>query len=125
MHLTRDQILSASDLPFEDVTVPEWPAADGTPGVVRVRTMTGTARELYETACLLRKDEKGQQAMDDRRAGLCAFCIVDPTDGHQLFTVSDIKSLSGKSSAALDRIAEAAMRLNRMTREEQVKAGNS
>ena len=49
MYLTRDAILQATDLTFEDVAVPEWG------GVVRVRGLTGTERDAFEASVVGRQ----------------------------------------------------------------------
>jgi len=98
--LNRDQILQAQDLPHIDVEVPEWG------GTVRVRAMTGHAREQYEEAYLgIAKSEA------NIRAAMCAYSLVDD-NGELLFTLDDIAALGKKSAKALMRVFEAAQKLN-------------
>ena len=99
--LTKDQILAANDLTKETVDVPEWG------GPVFVRVLTGAERDAFES-----------EAVGDRRVGksnvraqLCARAICDER-GDRLFSDDEVGALAAKSAAALDRVFEAASRLN-------------
>jgi hypothetical protein len=108
--LTAEQIRQANDLPFEDVPVPEWG------GVVRVRCMSGKARNDYETA--LERDKEGSPVIqNDVRTILSAASMVDDK-GDQLFSAKEVKDLAAKSWTALQRVFEAALRLNGMSSKE-------
>lgn len=115
--LTRDQILDADDLEYEDVSVPEWG------GEVRVMTLTGTARDKFEAA--IANTSNGKPDLTNFRAKLAAASIVNEA-GEQLFNEADVRKLGRKSAAALTRVASAAQRLSGLT-EADVKelAGNS
>lgn len=101
MSLTRDQILAADDIRFVDVAVPEWG------GNVRVKLMNGVERNHFET--LLR----GRQGEDIRSAIVAATVVGD--DGQPLFTLADADALGKKSWRALERVANAAAELNKLT----------
>lgn len=101
--LSRDDILSADDLKQTAVAVPEWG------GIVYVRSLTGNERDIYETYML--SDQKTDKAV---RAYLAALCIVDE-NGKRLFSQNDIELLGQKSGAALERVANEALRLNAFT----------
>jgi len=103
--LTKDQILAASDIKTEEVHVPEWG------GTVRVSTMTGEARDRFESACVT---DDGKANVSNVRAKLVASSIVDE-DGRLMFTDADIEQLGHKSAAALDRVFEVAQRLSRVS----------
>lgn len=108
MLLTKEQILTAEDLPFEDVSVPEWG------GEVRVRTMTGAAKDAFEESVLL----NGKPNYGNFRAKLLSKTIVD--DGGNLqFTEAEVEALGGKSSKAIDRVYKVAKRLNAISSEDQ------
>ena len=110
-YLTRQAIIEAEDLKTEDVEVPEWG------GMVRVRTMSGEARDKLGAA-MLGPDGKP----DQRRFNmlLVAGSMVDE-DGNPLFCLDEVADLGKKSAQALQRVADAAYRLNGLG-EEQVKA---
>jgi hypothetical protein len=102
--LTREQILALDDLKREEVKVPEWG------GTVFVAMMSGAARDEWELSLL---NDKGKANLTDARAKLAAACVVDEK-GKRLFSTGDIAALSQRSSVALDRIVNAARRLNRL-----------
>lgn len=103
--LTRDMILEADDLKTETVKVPEWG------GEVRVRMMTAADRDVYEQR-LFQSREGG--TIKNIRATLAAMCLVDD-EGGRMFNEDDIEILGRKSASALNRVFEAAQRLNRIT----------
>jgi hypothetical protein len=114
--LSRDAILTADDLAFEEVEVPEWG------GSVRIRCLTGTERDNFEASVY-----KNGETPDFRnvRAKLVAKTIVDE-EGNRLFTDNDVKELGRKSAGALNRVWEASSRLSGLS-EDDIKelAGNS
>ncbi|GAA3301298.1 hypothetical protein [Streptomyces cinereospinus] len=119
-YLSAEQILGADDLTYEDVEVPEWG------GTVRVREMPGTERDKFESQ-FVGKDGASVRAegLEGFRARLAAACIVD-ADGRQMFrSAAEVKRLGDKSSKALQRVCDAAMRLSKIS-DEDVKelAGN-
>ena len=102
--LNREAILKAQDLKTVDIKVPEWG------GVVRIRTMTGIARQEYYRTTSAGKDGTPKNVME----ALVVACAVDEA-GNPLFSTGDIKELSNKSAKALNRIFEAAAELNGLT----------
>ena len=104
--LTKDDILAAQDCRIEQVSVPEWG------GHVFVRMMTGAERDSFETAWTSAKSG-GQVGLANFRARMAVLTLSDEA-GKPLFSERDILALSAKSAAALDRVMDVAMRLNRM-----------
>lgn len=103
--LTKESILASSDLPTEEVPVPEWG------GSVFVRTMSGTERDAFEQSIIEGKAAKGTAAkMVNVRAKLAVRVLVDDK-GTRLFTDADANLLGSKSGKALDRVFEVAQRL--------------
>lgn len=110
MFLKRQQILDAQDLGYETVAVPEWG------GEVCVKMMTGTERDRFE-ASNVKKDKKGNRVPDleNLRSKLLVKVLVDPDDNYlPMFTEVDIAALGKKSAKALERVADAATKLNGM-----------
>lgn len=104
--LTREQIL-ASKPQTVTVDVPEM----GDDAQVTVSEMSGIAREEYERVIF---DSKGKLVSDKSlRACLVACTAVDEA-GEMLFSAQDVHALGRTSAQALNRIYEAAMRLNGM-----------
>lgn len=107
--LSRDDILSADDLVVEAVPVPEWG------GDVLIKVMTGAQRDAFEAS---RVTSKGKPNLRNIRAHLLSLVIVDE-QGNRLFPhPTDVEALGKKGSAGVDRVFEAAKRLNRMTDED-------
>jgi len=100
--LSKDAILNAEDIKRETVPVPEWG------GDVIVGTMSGAARDVFEGQMLDKKNGK-----KNMRAKLAAATLQDES-GNLMFSESDIEKLGSKSAAALERIFEAALRINRI-----------
>lgn len=106
--LTADQILAADDMPTEDVEVPEWK------GTVRIRMLSGAERDRFEASIAQQKGKSTKANLENLRARLVAKCAIGE-DGKRLFSDSQAVALGQKSAAALDRVFEAARKLNRMT----------
>ena len=106
MTLTKDQILEAHDLSTESVTVPEWG------GDVLVRTMTGADRDAFESSMITTlADGTRKPNMANMRAKLVALTVVDQA-GNLVFGVADVDRLALKSASALERVFNAAQRIN-------------
>ena len=98
--LSRDSILSASDINLKPVEVTEWG------GLVYLRSMSGIQRDRFEQRCTGKN-------LDNIRATLVALTACDGS-GQRLFGDADIPALGDKSAAALDRLFWASMELNRI-----------
>ena len=105
--MTKETILAADDLPRQEVSVPEWS------GHVWVRTMMAVERDAFEASALNGTD------VDKRniRARLAVATLVNE-DGDVLFDYADMEALGRKSAAALDRVFDVAMRLNRLSKDD-------
>lgn len=110
MALNRSQILSAKDLPIEEVAVPEWG------GTVFVRGMNGAERDAFELSVIDQK-QKGKVDLNNIRAKLCALTICDES-GERIFSEKDVAALAKKSAAALSRVFMVAQRLSGMTEDD-------
>lgn len=102
--LDRSAILAASDRKVEAVDVPEWN------GRVFVRSLTAGDRSAWAAA--MRDDAD--------RAGLLMIArAVCDADGVRIFGDDDLDALAEKSTAAIDRLVDAVLRVNGM-RPEQI-----
>lgn len=106
-NLTAAAILAAEDTSTKEISIPEWG------GKVFIRTMNGQERDTWEVYA----QAQMQSDTVNIRARLAAICLCDDT-GKRLFTNADTVKLAEKSGAALDRIYEAAVRLNGLSGEE-------
>lgn len=104
--MSREQILQAADIAFEDLDlgdIPGW-------GVVRVKDLTAKERDRLEQAVVVERTErvngknrKTTGLKENIRATFCAACIVDE-NLQPIFSKRDIEALGQKSARALDRI---------------------
>jgi len=99
--LNKDQIIGASDLPFEDVQVPEWG------GDVRITTMSGIERSAYDASLF----PSGKYDPRHFRAKLVAHTAVDES-GSRIISDDSIPALDAKAGKILDRLWEVSARLN-------------
>lgn len=104
MSLGRDEILAPRPLAREEVLVPEWGST------VYVRVMSGFERDAYEADLLSNKDKR----LENMRARLLVRCACD-ANGNLLFTPEDADALGAQNWQALDRLAAAAQKLNRLS----------
>lgn len=119
--LSRAEILDADDRNITRVPVPEWG------GDVFVRTMGGDARDAWELSnARLRKAAGGDNlaSMAGIRARLAAAAMCDE-QGESLFSVDDVVRLGRKSGAALDRVFDAARKINGMGDDEVAELGKA
>lgn len=100
--LSKAAILAASDLPTEQVPVPEWG------GTVTVRTMSGAERDAFEASII---EGKTGGRLVNVRAKLAVRVLCDDK-GARLFDDDDADALGAKSGKALDRVFDVAQRLN-------------
>ncbi len=121
MSLTKQQILAADDCKRERLEVPEWadPTSDDEAdrkGEVWIRVMYGEERDMFEAEIYGFANRNGtpsKMSFRNVRAKLGALVLCDKS-GTRLFTDADVAVLGKKSGIALDRVLEAARRLNAM-----------
>jgi hypothetical protein len=102
--LDRARILEMPDLIVVDVPIPEWPNADGTPGVIRLRQLSAEA--AFQLAW-----EVQHGRAEDGMFLLIALSAVDE-HGALLFSERDIARLKQKNVHALDRLQRVCLALN-------------
>ncbi len=106
--LNREAILAVDDIQIELTEVPEWF------GAVYVKGMTGAERDRFEASVISVNGKSDKLNMQDIRAKLCAETICDES-GKKQFSLSDVKALSKKSAAGLQRVFVVAQRLSGIT----------
>lgn len=106
MPLNRDEILSKKGGKLIELAVPEWG------GTVNLREMTASERDAFEQASL---DKSGTAKLINIRARLASISLCD-ADGKRLFSEADIHILGELPASALDRIFDASMRLNKISK---------
>lgn len=110
--LGRDSILNAADIKYDDVDTPEWG------GVTRVRMLTAADRSAFEYWCY--KNMNTEQVIE-LHPRVCIACIVDE-DGNRIFQDDDLGVLMQKNGTVLRRVAEAAMKLNKLSADDEEEA---
>lgn len=106
------QILAADDIVFEEVSVPEWRLR------VIVRGMTGSERDAFEQTIVHGRGRDRELNLNNARARFVSRCIVHPDTHKRLFTPQQVEGLGRKSSSALQRVYEVAMRLSGLTEDD-------
>ena len=109
--LSREDILGADDIEIEKVEVPEWG------GSVYVKGMTGKERGKLEAANVDQRGKNHRIKLIELRERIAVACVCDE-NGKLLFTQADVKLLSEKSAAPLQRIVEASNKLSGITEED-------
>ncbi len=105
--LTGDELLAHESKPPVAVPVPELG------GQVFVREMTAAERDKFDTSLL--DDEGNAKESGNYRARLVAATCCDAT-GKLLFSATQITALGAKSASMIDRIADAAHQLNKLSK---------
>jgi len=114
MVLNREEILAADDIQIELVEVPEWG------GSVYVKGMTGSERDHFEASLFDVGSDPGKDTkmnLANMRAKLCSMSLCDK-EGKKLFALKDVKELTKKSAAALQRVFLKAQKLSGITEED-------
>jgi len=107
--LGREDILMAKDLRERVVEVPEWD------GSVIVRAMTARDRDIMEQHIEDMRGEDREVNLANMRATVVALVVVNKK-GNRIFTSkADLNALGGKSAAAIERIFDVAVKMNRMS----------
>lgn len=98
--LSKAQILAASDVKTQVVSVPEWG------GSVTVRSLKGWERDQFD------ESQINSKSVVHYRAKLVAKALCDETGNSLNFTEGEVLQLSDKNAAALDRVFDAARMLS-------------
>jgi len=110
--LTKEDILKAEDLDFEDVEIKEWG------GSVRVRCMTGTERDAFEASIYEIKGNKANIIRENFRAKLIARTLIDEK-GERLFSDKEINLIGKKAAKSLEKIFTVAQKLNGLSQTDE------
>jgi len=111
MKLNRADILNKTDLPKEEVFVPEWG------GSVFVRALTAKERVIYEQAVITRNGKDVETNLEKAIALLVALTVVDE-DGKRLFSNKDADELADKNANALSKLYMVAVRMSSLAPED-------
>ena len=101
--LSRAEILGATDLVTDSVNVPEWG------GDVRVTELSAAERVKLEEAFF--GPGAGQFSVRTYALQLVQRCAIDEA-GARLFAPEDLDALGERSPVAIDRVFQAALKVN-------------
>jgi hypothetical protein len=100
--LSKEDILAASEIPSEEVDVPEWG------GKVKVRALLAGEYDKYQQKLFVMNGDKVEQKFDEVTTALLCYAIVGG-DNKPLFTQKELKELP---SRPLRKLYTVAQRLN-------------
>jgi hypothetical protein len=107
MSLNKEQILAnASKFRREQVEVPEWG------GTVWVREMAAEERDQWEGWMV---SKTGMDKFKNLRALIVSLAVCDEA-GNRLFSDAEISQVGKLPVSGIDRVFEAASKLNRLTK---------
>lgn len=123
--LTRDAILDADDKRLDPVEIPEWPDENGNPGIVYVRSLTGTERDHYEQSTMAMRGSTVIPKLEHARARLIVLTACDET-GERLFTTDDVRALGRRNARPIERLFDKAREMAGLTAQDlEELVGNS
>lgn len=109
--MLSDEILSLNDAQIEKVNVPEWGALGAE---IYVRSFDGISRDAWEAACLASQESGGKaEILNNIRGRLVSMTACD-CNGQLIFRPDQALALGKKSASALERLFEAASRINKL-----------
>ena len=103
--LSRDQIIGADDKVIERIEVPEWN------GTIYLRVLSAHERDLFDAST---RDSSGNFNRIDQAPKMLVRMICD-SEGRLLLAQDDVDVLASKSSRALERLFDVALRINGYT----------
>ncbi len=107
MLITKDEIWNSDDLKSELVDVSEWKEG----AEIRMTEWSSFLRDRFEASCI---GKNGGENLVNIRARMVAACATDE-NGELLFNEKEVVILGTKSGKIVNRLYEAAQRLNNYT----------
>lgn len=107
--LTKSQILAADRKKSVDVPVKEWG------GSVRLQELSASDRDMWENESFA-LDAEGRPKFNPKhaRARLVVRCLIDG-EGKRMFTDDEVASIGSLSAATVQKLFNAARKLNAIT----------
>lgn len=107
--LTEEEILSADDLDYVDVPVPEWtPKGAAKPKCIRLRAMSAADGIKFT-------EEIGGEARKNGMVKILVACAIK-ADGSPMFTAQQLEALKKKNIRVFSRLQDEALKLNGFTK---------
>jgi len=123
MQLTRNHLNQSQSFERVSVDVTEWGEIDPTTGerqptTVFVRELSARERDLFEASLWQGKGKNREFRIQGGQVKLIILACCD-AEGNRIFQESDAELLLGKSSRVIQRIYEAALKLNGFTGQDE------
>lgn len=99
----RKRLLGANDIKVQPIDIPAWG------GTYYLRVISGKARESFE-------DSYSQEKMKNFRLRFLVLTLCDE-DGKPILSDADMDALGERSSVEINRVFDAAWKLNAFTQE--------
>jgi hypothetical protein len=99
----RKRLLGANDIKVQPIDIPAWG------GTYYLRVISGKARESFE-------DSYSQEKMKNFRLRFLVLTLCDE-DGKPILSDADMEALGERSSVEINRVFDAAWKLNAFTQE--------
>jgi len=110
----KEAFFKFDDVKIEKVECPEW----GDFGKqIYIRTMSGRARDTYETGIYNSKKDDSESFLYNMRASLVVACCCDK-EGKLHFEPEDVDKLGEMSGAVLDRLYDKSKGMSKMSDED-------
>jgi hypothetical protein len=114
----REAALTAMDIKYKDVEVPQWTRPDGTPVVIRCKTMSAAQRAAWIEASA----DKSGNFRASRMYDMVLTNCFDPETDELVFEAGDRDTLMSKSAAAVELLQNAIFVLSGLTKEAEEEA---
>lgn len=101
----REQILNAKDIESETITIKQWKNAK-----IEVRGLNGQDRSKLLNDAI--DQQSGKMNFEKLYPTLVIYTSYDPDSGERIFSEADRDFLNQKSGAALEQIANLALKLS-------------
>jgi hypothetical protein len=120
--LRRENVIKIDHLNLVSIDVSEWGEVNSETGgreqtTVFVREITAAELDRYQSGLLRRRGKKSEIDMTNARAKLVVLCACDE-NRQRIFNDADVEWLTKKSAKVINRIYDAAVKLNNIIQDE-------
>jgi hypothetical protein len=121
--LRRENVIKNDRLNLVSVNVSEWGEVNSETGeceeaTVFVREITAAELDRYQSGLVRHRGKKTEVDMTNARAKLVVLCACDE-NRQRIFNDSDVEWLTKKSARVINRIYDAAVKLNNIIQSDE------
>jgi len=110
--LSRQELLSYTEVRYELVTFPDRRRADGSIPAVLVRSLTVRERDAFESSLIIGKGKNQRTDTRNIRAKLVALTAMADYNGTRLFTMKDVENIGRVDAELVSRVYDVSSRLS-------------